>query len=220
MKIAVVIPDRGDRPAFIGNCMRMIRLQSAYMENDITIFHVDFAPAADGQKDITKRYRSGYEAVNKSGDFNLIFFMENDDWYHEDYMHEMILAWINHDQPDIFGTNYTIYYHLQLKKWFIMNHPERASAMNTLIKPGLNIQWPADNEPYTDLHLWMKCGLNGVTWNPGRIISIGMKHGVGLCGGVNHTDHLHRFINTDPSSDLLRLVMDEDSYDFYTQIAG
>jgi hypothetical protein len=56
---------------------------------------------------------------------------------------------------------------------------------------------------------------------------MGMKHGVGLCGGDNHTTSLHRY-NDEPDKhyhgkddgDLhfLRETLDAESFEFYSTI--
>ena len=217
MKTAIIIPDRGDRPEFLNNCLRMMRKQT--MPPD----HIEIVadPPLSSEKDITWRYRTGYERLRGKG-FDCILFIENDDWYAPNYIEFMVKRWMHHDMPDLFGTAYTVYYHLKERGYFTMNHPERASAMNTLLKPDLNFSWCADNDPYTDLHLWLHTGLNGKIVHPVNPIAIGIKHGVGLCGGVNHVDKLHRFTNKDEKFVYLHKHMiqehdDFESFNFYTQ---
>lgn len=213
MNIAVIIPDRNDRPKFTENCFRMIQNQTIQPDQ---IFKINFSPT-DEKPDITKRYRIGYDLCRNKG-FDVIALMENDDWYSPDYLEIMTKAWNENGRPDIFGTNYTIYYHLQLHKYFTMNHKRRSSAMSTLIKPDLNFQWCPDHEVYTDLHIWQTLS-NRVTFQPDKHICIGMKHGIGKCGGRNHKDKLDRYIN----SDGLRFLgsnLDRKSFDFYTSVFG
>jgi hypothetical protein len=162
------------------------------------------------EKDITWRYRLGYSRVNDGID--LVAFMENDDWYSPDYLEVMGREWVARGRPDIFGTSYTIYYHIGINKWFTMNHPHRSSAMSTVIKPNLPLTWPVENDPYTDIHLWRT--VKGVTFTPARHICLGIKHGVGMCGGVNHIDAMHRYVNYGGS--LLADTMDEQSLSFYS----
>lgn len=213
MRIGVVIPDRGDRPKFLDNCLRMLRAQTLKPY----IFMVISDPPANHMCDITKRYRAGYSKMSEIGmDIDVIAFIENDDWYSPKYLETMASAWDNHGRPDLFGTNYTIYYHLGVKGYFTMTHPDRSSAMNTFIKPGLNIKWPVDHEPFTDMHLWMN--LKGITFKPEEIIAIGMKHGVGMCGGRNHKDRLNRFRFEDHDFRFLKGHLDNESFKFYSQI--
>lgn len=215
MKIAILIPDRGDRPRFLENCLRMMNNQTLKPH----AIHVVNFPPTDEQCDITKRYRLGYEELSKLEGVDLIALIENDDWYSPDYLEYMADKWIRKGRPDIFGTNYTIYYHLKLRAWFTMTHYSRASAMNTFIKPRIEAMlnpkwWPVDQEPFTDLYLWSN--LKGISIEPERHIAIGMKHGEGLTGGRMHTDKLHRFEkNQDPHFKFLRETLDWESFKFY-----
>lgn len=206
MKVGVIIPDRGDRKPFLDNCLRMIKTQT--LQPDYVLV-VDFDPT-DEKPDITKRYRVGYEVLSE-GEFDVIALMENDDWYSPEYLEIMVRNWELKGKPDIFGTDYTIYYHLKLKKHFTMEHYHRSSAMSTLIKPNLDFEWCPDHEVYTDIHLWQT--LKGLTFRPEKHICIGMKHGIGKCGGRNHIDRLDRYVNQD---DILS-ILDSESFKFYSQ---
>jgi hypothetical protein len=228
MKIACIIPDRSDRPQFLEHCRKMLLNQTVKIDHCEL---VNFSAISD-KPDITQRYRIGYEKISKLGGFDVIFFIENDDYYSPTYIEEMLEAWIDNGKPDLFGTSYTYYYHVGLQSYFKMNHPERASAMNTMIKPNLTINWPSDNEVYTDLHLWLHDHvLKGEKriWTPEKIISIGIKHGVGLCGGRHHKDRLSRYkmnggIGNESASGVddlqgawLMANIDNESFEFYKQ---
>ncbi len=230
IRIAVFIPTRGDREVFLNNCLRMLAAQTLKLNPYILV--IDFK-ALNNEKDITKRYRFGYNNLT-SQSFDLIAFIEDDDYYAPTYIETMATEWLKAGQPDIMGTGKTIYYHLKLHKYFVMNHPSRSSAMNTFIKPDLNLTWPADNYAFTDLHLWntsdiaqskfpvgnqlpKNMWLKGHIFNPDKIISIGMKHGVGLCGGRNHIDRLERFTTPDFDMKFLRDNCDMESFEFYSK---
>lgn len=168
-------------------------------------------PPDSDKCDITQRYRIGYRDLSGLG-LDVIALMENDDWYSTEYLEYMVNKWQEHGKPDIFGTAYTIYYHLKLGAYFTMYHQDRASAMNTLIKPDLNLTWPVDHDPFTDTHLWQT--VKGTAFFPEKVISVGMKHGVGLCGGRSHVDKLHRYTQMDEG--FLKQTLDEQSYKFYS----
>lgn len=208
-RIGIIIPDRNDRPDFLKNCLRMI--QSQTMQADL-ISLVNDKPLND-DCDISRRYRIGYDRL-KNNNLDCILLMENDDWYCHDYIETMVNKWIELGKPQIIGTNYTIYYHIGINRHFTMNHKRRASAMNTLLIPDLDFEWCVDHEPYADLHLWKT--LNGQTFEPHKVISIGIKHGVGLCGGRNHKCSWHRYVNDDQSLQFLKSHMDKESFEFYT----
>jgi hypothetical protein len=211
IKLGIIIPDRGDRPEFLKNCLRMISGQT--LKPEIIELVNDYPLSND--IDITYRYRIGYERLRNKG-LDVIAFIENDDWYSPVYLQYMTSQWQRNGKPDLFGTNYTYYYHLKLRAWHKMEHFHRASAMNTLIKPDLNFTWCADNEPFTDIHLWKT--LKGACISPESIISMGMKHGTGLCGGTYHVDRLNRYKNQDPDLSMLKSNIDYHSYGFYSKL--
>ncbi len=212
MKIAVLIPDRGDRPKFLENCLRMVEQQTLYPD---VIMVVDDPPVND-QCDITLRYRTGYTRLRNRG-YDLIAFMESDDWYSPQYLEYMVKKWEENGRPDLLGLNYTIYYHLKLRKYFTFRHVQRSSAMSTFIKPDLAFTWPKDHDPYTDQWLWINALLSKkVVIEPDHVICVGMKHGVGKVGGDFHTDRLHRYINED--NGFLKNTIDPDSYKFYDEL--
>lgn len=222
MKIAVLIPDRGDRPKFLRNCLRMVDGQTmkpnmvcvvgmdeGFEGSDIYV-HVE---TEEGVCDITKRYRVGYDTLREKG-LDCILLMENDDWYDPDYIKTMVSEWERIGRPDLLGQTSTIYYHLRLFSWFTMHHTSRSSAMNTLIKADLELRWPVDEEPYTDIWLWNL--LKGVVFKPEKLICMGMKHGEGLCGGRSHVEGLHRYnVNLDNEKVFLKEHLDKESFEFY-----
>jgi hypothetical protein len=231
VRVAVLIPDRGDRPTFLAQCLKMMERQTL---RPVHIELVNDAPISDAV-DITWRYRLGYERIGASVD--VIAFIENDDWYHPQYLERIVGAWLKVGQPDMLGLDHTVYYHIVERAWFTMHHHTRSSAMNTLIKPNLDIKWPLDMDPYTDAWLWTRecfvpqmdvltqlSQLN-IQWPmPGKAIigsnfewCIGIKHGTGLCGGKNHTDNLHRYVNKDAKGAWLKKVVGEEDAAFYLQ---
>ncbi len=209
LKIGVIIPDRNDRPLFLENCLRLIKQQTI---QPACIEVVNYQAISD-DVDITQRYRIGYDLL-RGKDLDVIALIENDEWYSPDYLEIITKAWFSSGRPDIFGTDYTIYYHIKLFAHFTMWHMSRSSAMSTLIKPDLNFEWCADNEPYTDMHLWET--LKGCTFHPEKNICMGIKHGVGKCGGTGHTNKLHRFNESDADKKILSDLMDIESFEFYS----
>lgn len=226
IKCGVIIPDRNDRPKFLENCIRMIENQTIQptvikLVNDPTPAHIP-----DGKPDITWRYRTGYDYLSGLG-LDCILFMENDDYYAPDFIETMVREWDKAGRPNLFGTDYTIYYHIKLRKHEKLDHFTRSSAMSTLIKPDMSLNWGKDENPYTDSWLWLSSRLNGVTFHPDKHICLGIKHGVGMCGGRYHVDEytvsgqkrtgdLNKYKMDDLNFDFLRQHMDSESYEFYT----
>lgn len=245
IKVAVIVPDRNDRPDFLKNCIRMIEAQTRKPE----IFEIVNYEAECNDCDITTRYKIGYANVSRAG-ADCVLFMENDDWYSDRYIEFMVSEWVSKGQPNLLGHQYTIYYHLGLRKVSVFHHMHRSSAMNTLIKAGESFGWGSPKNPYTDSYLWTNVYKNynwsRVTVTPPKLICLGMKHNVGKVGGEFHSTGLDRFkrnsdvtppsllmkslgnawweyskvkLNGDQSLDYLRRNIDEDSFDFYSKIS-
>lgn len=209
MRIAIIIPDRNDRPLFLENCLRMMRAQTLCPDH---IEIVNDEPIND-EYDITLRYRLGYDRLRRKG-FDIIALIENDDWYAFDYLETMVRSWYSKGMPDLLGLNHTVYYNIKIRAYFTMHHTMRSSAMNTLIKPDLDFKWCADNEPYTDIHLWQT--LKGEIITPKKLICMGIKHGIGKLGGKMHIDKLARYEHLDLYSEWLKSKLDEESFKFYS----
>lgn len=213
IKVGIIIPDRNDRPELLANCIRMVEAQTL---KPTIIELVNDRPKNDN-RDITMRYRLGYKRLRNKG-LDIIAFIENDDWYSPLYLHTMVNSWIENRRPQLFGTNYTIYFHMMLQRYFTMNHDDRSSAMNTFIIPDMKFPWCPDNEPYTDMYLWLslkKKIINKYIYDPKQILSIGMKHGIGKCGGRSHVDRLNRYRHDGKA--LLKQTLDPISYKFYNK---
>lgn len=220
MKIAILIPDRGDRPLFLKNCLRMLDIQirefKKHEDAEFIIEIVKDEPLND-DCDITWRYRIGYNRL-RNKNIDIIALIENDDWYSPEYLHTMVYEWKKSGKPDLFGTNYTIYYHIKMFKYFTMEHDDRSSAMSTLIRPDLDFKWCVDIDPFTDLHIWKT--LKGVLFTPKNHICLGIKHGIGKCGGSSHLSRLERYIHhgiDDSKKWFLRENMDSESFKFYSE---
>lgn len=211
LKIAALIPDRNDRPIYLQHCLAMLEYQTHKVDH---IELVNYTAESD-KPDITQRYRRGYEKLSAMG-FDLIFFIENDDFYSRTYIEDMLRAWELNGNPDLFGTSFTTYYHIGMRKHFKFTHPHRASAMNTLIKSNLKLKFPKDDYVFTDMFIWERNNVTKKTWTPSDKLSIGIKHGEGLCGCRQHSNDKFRFINDDSDLTWLRERVKENSiFEFY-----
>lgn len=204
MKVGILTPDRGDRPLFLEQWRRMIDRQTLKPE---IVELVDYEPLS-GDCDISQRYRIGYDKLRDKG-LDVIACAESDDVYLPRYLEVMCKGWLDHGKPDIFGICYTVYYHLGIGKSYTLNHPNRSSMMCTLIKPDLELDWPLDDYPYTDAHLWMHA-TSRATFRPSEIITVGLKHGYGKTGGEFHTTSLKKF--TEKGILLSKLVGEDMKY--------
>lgn len=212
MKVAILIPDRNDRPKFLAHCLKMIKAQTRQPD----IIEIVNDPSSSDDIDITWRYMIGYKRIGDRAD--LVLFIENDDYYAPNYIETMVNAWIAAGKPQLIGCTYTIYYNIMLKKWFRFRHHVRCSMMCTGMVTGLDLYWGNLKDPYTDSHIWLKCGLTRHLITPEPPICIGIKHGIGLTGGLMHSTKLHMYNEEDPDLELLKNWVDLESFNFYNSI--
>jgi hypothetical protein len=208
MKVGVIIPDRNDRPIFLDHCLKMMEGQT--LKPDFVEL-VNYEPKSD-LTDLTERVRIGFERLKDKCDCVLI--IENDDYYSSDYIATMVNEWVKWGKPDLIGNAETIYYHIFKKQFKFLNHPNRASLFQTLISCEANIEWCDDSEVFLDLHLWKKH--KGKTFTTEECIAMGIKHGIGKCGGSGHERMIYDF--NDPAMNFLRENIEKESFNFYSTL--
>ncbi len=201
MKIAAITPTRGDRPQFVEHCKYLMQAQTRKPDKH---YIIDHQPIND-DCDLIPRIKKGIELAKADG-MDYIFIIEDDDYYNPKYISQ------EHCHYDIIGEYTTIYYHL---KYGIhtMHHPGRSSLFCTAFKINAldNFNWPPDNEPFLDLHLWQYATQN---LNHNLFITtgaIGIKHGIGKCGGNGHKQNILPY-KPKPITDL---VVSKKSLEFY-----
>lgn len=177
-KFAVIIPDRGDRPEFLQHCKNQIE---ALVLKPHHCFIVNYAPQSD-DFDLVPRIKVGIEHCKSLG-IDLVFIIENDDFYPPDYFVKFQPHFEHHE---FFGDEFTTYYNLKNKTHNTWHHPGRSSLFTTGFKiSALNdFKWPADNELFLDIKLWRYA--KNFRRKFVKTGAIGMKHGVGKTGGKGH----------------------------------
>lgn len=216
MKIAVVVPTRGDRPEFLEHCKRQIHRQT--MPPDEIIF-VDHEPVHAGKVDLTGRYGKGISEARHRG-CGLIFFWEDDDWYDERYLEWMFSCWKKKGSPEVFGIEVSYYFNLKSMRGTIFEHPGRSSMFCTCLSISehkwSSLQWPDDSERFLDLWIWRKWNLTKATTNfSDKIYTIGIKHGTGLTGGGGHNVDATFYRGSSYDGDWLKMHVDSQSYQLY-----
>jgi hypothetical protein len=211
VRVGVLIVTRGDRPLFLAQALKLIKQQTRQAD---FVEVVDDAPQGN-ETDVTYRYRIGLERLWRKG-AEVAVCMEDDDYYAPRYVERMVDMWAESGRPVLFGIGNTIYYHITLRKYVVLNHPGRASMMCTLISREAKIDWCDDGYAYTDWHLWtkIKTKLKGITVEPAEQLCLGIKHGYGKCGGGGHQLDWARYDRDDADLLFLNLITGND-YSFY-----
>jgi hypothetical protein len=174
------------------------------------IICVDWKPVSE-DFDLVERVYDGVQKAKESG-FDLVFIVEDDDYYPADYFERF-----GDFTSDFFGDDLTYYYHLQQRGFNSQPHPKRSSLFTTgfRISHMDGFQWGGDQ--FLDLRIWQWANRN-IKWrkfvNTG---AIGIKHGIGKCGGKGHT---MRMRHQDPKMEWLQNRVDADSFDFYKSLSN
>jgi len=203
--IAVIIPDRGDRPLFTEHCLYQIKRQTVKPQK---IYHIN-TPPVDDNVDIVPRIRRGVRLAIEDG-MDRAVIIENDDYYPDTYIEN--ISW-----SDFSGISYYTYYNVFTGKWKSMYDPGHSPLYCTafnLSKMDL-FEWTADNERNLDKYIWIHAKKFSRTFYRPDELPIGIKHGTGKLGGQFHFK-IHT-MNEDLDINLIRR---KQSRDFYLSLKG
>jgi glycosyltransferase involved in cell wall biosynthesis len=197
IKIGVVIPTIKGRELFLNNCLRMLANQTLQADY-VTVIDYDLK---QDFVDLALRYRIGFMECFQFEKCDVVFCIEDDDWYSKDYIQTMVTEWHRHGKPSIFGVGETYYYHIFSQKYLYLKHLNRASMFCTMLTKEV-LKVPIDyKDPYLDLHLWKS--LRGATFSPLAPIAIGIKHGIGKVGGGAHNEDSKHYQSQDKNFEWL-----------------
>lgn len=216
-KFCVIIPDRGDRKEFTKHCLYQMKIQTLQPSK---VYHVNYEPVSP-IPDLIPRIRCGINAAKKEG-YDKCFIIENDDFYPINYFQKM-----QFEDYDFIGIGRTIYYSLLQKKYRFLNHKEVARLAydrSSLFCTGFRIsalkdfEFPDSTYKFLDLNLWKYAILkNNYHLYYLDYMPIGIKHGIGLCGGAAH-NILFSYDGEDGNLKWLKENTTQKSYEFYLKI--
>ena len=202
---ATITPTRRDRPQFLDLCKHQLGRMDVM---PTTSYFVDYDPKTLNV-DLVTRLKIGIERAKKDG-FDMIFIIEDDDYYPKNYFNIAMEA-------EFIGSQKTTYYNLRNRTYQDWDHPRRSSLFCTGFKISAieNFNWPEDDERFVDLTLWQYCMKmrRTVSWTDTK--AIGIKHGIGLCGGRGH---VQRNKYNDPELEWLKGNVDTDAFTFYSSL--
>lgn len=214
-QFAIIVPDRGDRPKLREWCEHQIN--QFHSDGHMFTVYVDFA-TVNSKHDLIARIYQGVN-VSKERGVDFVFIVENDDFYPKDYLNKM-------DDPegfDFIGCEHSYYYNLRNLTWQRFDHAHRSSLFNTGFRISAMDGFPwqnlmRQNTPFLDIEIWKwarKSKRRKVKFVESTG-SIGIKHGIGLCGGKGHRMEM---LNNDPEMQWLNARVDTDSFEFYRQLS-
>lgn len=210
MKIAAITPTRGDRKQFFD--FARVQLDSQTVQPDAR-YYMAYTPE-NGAADLIQRVRKGIELARRDG-MDAVFVIEDDDCYPSNYIEEMKRHFLF---ADFVGYDDTTYYNIRNKTWMSQSHPGRSSLFCTgfMLHAINDFVWPADHFLWLDVRLWefardAKKKVRLLANNP----CVGIKHGVGLCGGKAHRWDM---VNKDPDMSFLKSRVEDYQFEFYSKL--
>jgi glycosyltransferase involved in cell wall biosynthesis len=209
MKFCCIIPDRGDRPELTAHCLAQLARMT---EKPDAVFHINHKPETE-RVDLIGRVKRGIAQAKAEG-FEYVFIIENDDYYPPFYFERYLAEWGN---ADFIGDDSTTYYNLRNQTHRTFLHKHRSSLFTTAFKiSALNLfDWNDLNPetPFLDLKIWEYARHRKRKFVTSG--ALGVKHGVGLCGGKGHG---FKMPNTDPNLVWLKQNVDSGSFEFYNSM--
>lgn len=210
MKIACIICDHGGRDELIGLANLQLEQQTRWPDAIYTIGPPQLQP--NGSVDLVARLKIGYEMAKRDKmDFVLII---EDDAYQKDYIQRFI-PYMNFD---FVGQDYTYYYQLKQRAWARFDHKYRSSLFTTGFKVSALNNWNWDDlRPdlaMVDIRLWEYAKRRTKAFIDTG--AIGIKSGLGLCGGRGH---LLKMDNHDPEMNWLNEKVSKDAFEFYQELS-
>ena len=209
MEFAIIVPDRGDRKVFMDFCKEQI---SRFTLKPSKTYFIDYEPPNQSM-DIITRVKSGIDDATKDG-IDLVFIIESDDFYPANYFERFQPHF---DKYEFFGQEYSDYYNIKTLTFTRFLHQYRSSLCTTGFKISAlnNFDWfkLSFSKPFLDIKLW------DYARKRKRIFvdtgCIGIKHGLGLCGGKGHKMKLK---NQDSNMAWLEERTDKEAFEFYKQL--
>jgi hypothetical protein len=218
MKIGILIPTQGNRPNFLSNVLRYANSQTRKADK-ILVNNKGY----NLETDLTIRVKEGLQELSKEVDW--IFIFEDDDYYAPNYIESYLDQGLNLRKIKMIGQSRSLYYHLFERKWKELIHHGRSSLFQTAINSKFvnSLNFGKDEDVNLDMRLWQDkkdCLLiEEMSYKEQRqYISIGIKHGLGLCGGVGHIPRKMKYENNDDDYQFLRSVVGDNNLENYCKI--
>lgn len=209
-KFCTITPDRGDRPEFTEFCRHQLSRMTVKPDHS---YFIDYPPVSKGV-DLIERFEKGVKKAKADG-FDYVYIIENDDYYPANYFEIMHFGYPDGLQYDIVGIPFSHYYHIGNRRHQLMNHPKWSSLFCTGFKTNV-IEGFDYSCKHLDVSIWEYIRATSRSRKlVYDILPIGIKHGIGLCGGIGHTMKLK---NEDKDMSWLKSHIDSDAWTFYNTL--
>jgi glycosyltransferase involved in cell wall biosynthesis len=151
---------------------------------------------------------------------DVVAFIEDDDWYHPEYLGDMVDR-LSYSRRALIGYDPTMYYHIKHEGYRILPHKNRASLYTTVGLTNVVYSVLADvleskSSEFVDIALWRL--LQEVSVTTVGHLAIGIKHGFVKTEGGGHNLDKSTWFRDEGGLYLKKLIGDEDA-EFYRNLA-
>lgn len=216
--IGVLIPTQHKRDNFLEQSMKMLEGQTRQPDN---VMVMDWVHDFDSPIDLNWRYVDGLMWLFNHGCKQVILW-EEDDYYKPDYIEKMMASYESVGSPDLFGLSNTIYYHLGIRRYAMLEHKGHSSAMSMIVSNKILTHGIPDRDKYDFDIFYSRRVKNAVFVRPVDTRCISIKHGIASCGTMGHKKEAKIYYENTTNSickddkDLLYLKQETGLYfDFY-----
>jgi len=180
-RVHVVTPTRGDRPPILAS---LNQLYAAWQDYPVEAHWRIAYPPRSEEPDLVPRVREGLTRAFQAG-ADLVLVMEDDDYYSPSYVRLLVEEWERAGRPSGLVSMDAARYHLVTRNWGHIREDKRRPALFVSGFSALPSAWPEDADLFLDAHL------SRIVPDLHQFVlpaweAIGIKHGVGLCGGNQH----------------------------------
>lgn len=165
MKITIVTPT-GDRPHAFALCERYMQRQSRPYDQWLVLddgqvptkctlgqTHVQYNASFRGPGSLVTKLAHMIDNKMVRGD--VVAFIEDDDWYHLDYL-GLAESRLRADF-DMIGEGHALYYNVRYRWWYVHPNEEHASLCQTMLRTAVLPKMRKlldDTSPFIDFRMW------------------------------------------------------------------
>jgi len=219
--IGVLIPTQHKRDFFLEKSFEMLNRQTLQPDE---VLVMDWEHKEETNVDLNWRYINGLIYLFNLG-CECVALWEEDDYYSDDYLKNVITLYQQLGKPNLFGIRNTIYYHLGLKRFALLRHQGHSSAMSMVLGRGIfnecvPNEWDVDFDYFLTRRIKnaIYVGLNDFTKNE-NVVNIGMK-GISESGTMGHKKESQIYHRNVKNSLYLSSVFDDKNLEFLKRHTG
>jgi hypothetical protein len=241
---AILVTPTGDRPEAFALTERWMRRQTAWDRVRRWIVVDDGrgppTPMTLGQEFVRREPRADDPPITATlnhlaicdrlagvGPDDAVFFIEDDDWRHPEYLERMLEQFSCGADAGLVGEGQARYYNVRDRTYMLCKNRSHASLTQTAIRGSMLEHWQAvlrsirnTDDPFSDVHLWRKwIGPKSLLLDQPHPLCVGIKGMPGRAGiGRGHRPGLHQ--TPDPTLQVLGAWIGDEDLEAYRPFCG